>query len=59
MAKHDKSAEKEHKEKHQIYKSGDKYHCGECGTEVNFGDNCPQCKTHFDWKIQIEQTRMP
>ena len=45
MAKKDKK----HEELHKIYKAGDKYHCGECGTEVNFGDNCPECNKKFDW----------
>jgi len=56
--KEDKEAEKKHKAEHQIYKSGDKYHCVECGTEVNWGDNCPQCKVNIDWKMVAEQTRL-
>ena len=49
MAKKDK----EHEELHKIYKAGDKYHCGECGSEVKFGDNCPECNKKFNWS-QIE-----
>jgi rubrerythrin len=45
--------EKEHKKLHQVYKAGDKYHCGECGTEVDFGKNCPMCKKELNW-AQIE-----
>ena len=55
--KEDKEAEKKHKEAHQIYKSGNKYFCVECGSEVNFGENCPQCKVGVDWKIVTEQAR--
>ena len=52
MAKKDKEEarkEKEHKKLHEIYKAGDKYHCIECGTEVNFGKDCPTCEKTFNW----------
>ena len=49
MAKKDK----EHEKLHKIYKAGNKYHCSECGTEVNWGDHCPDCKLNIDWN-QIE-----
>ena len=49
MAKKDK----EHKKLHEIYKSGEKYHCRECGSEVNFGNDCPTCNKKIDW-AQIE-----
>ena len=45
----DKEKEKEHKIMHGVYKAGDKFHCGECSSEVNFGQSCPTCKTEFDW----------
>ena len=48
MAKTEK--EKEHDKAHQIYKAGDKYHCVECGTEVHWGNDCPECKLQIDWK---------
>ena len=41
--------DKEHKIMHGVYKAGDKYHCGECGTQIDFGENCPTCKKEFDW----------
>ncbi len=53
MAKDKKPADKQHEKEHQVYKSGDKYHCVECGTEVNYGDNCPSCKANINWQ-QIE-----
>jgi rubrerythrin len=48
-----KDRDKEHKKLHQVYKAGDKYHCGECGTEVDYGKNCPMCKKELNW-AQIE-----
>ena len=49
MAKKDKEQEKEHKKLHEIYKAGEKYHCLECGSEVNFGHDCPTCSKKIDW----------
>ena len=49
MAKKDK----EHTKLHKIYKAGDKFHCGECGTEVNWGADCPGCKARINWD-QVE-----
>lgn len=49
----EKQAEKEHKKMHEIYKAGEKYHCGECGSEVNFGEDCPACNKRINWN-QIE-----
>ncbi len=49
MAKKDK----EHAKLHKIYKSGEKYHCGECGAEVHWANDCPGCKAKIDWS-QIE-----
>jgi len=48
MAK-DKEKAREHKIMHGVYKAGGKYHCGECSTEIDFGDSCPTCKKEFDW----------
>jgi endogenous inhibitor of DNA gyrase (YacG/DUF329 family) len=48
MAKDQK--DKEHTKLHQIYKAGDKYHCAECGSEVHWGKDCPECKLQIDWK---------
>ena len=45
----DKEKKKEHKIAHGVYKAGDKFHCGECGAELDFGKNCPTCKLEFDW----------
>ena len=57
MAK-DKEKEKEHKKMHGVYKAGDKFHCGECSAEVNFGKSCPTCKVEFDWtKIERDLRR--
>jgi rubrerythrin len=54
MTKKDKDAEKEHKKLHQIYKAGEKYHCGECGSEVHFGNDCPTCNKKIDWaQVQV------
>jgi rubrerythrin len=47
--------DKEHTKLHQIYKAGDKYHCGECGSEVDFGNDCPTCHRKMNW-AQIEAT---
>ena len=55
--KEKKEKEKEHKHQHEILKSGDKYHCGECGAEVDFGENCPSCKVGFDWTMVAGQVR--
>jgi len=41
--------DKEHKKLHEIYKAGEKYHCAECGSEVNFGNDCPTCEKKFNW----------
>jgi rubrerythrin len=51
MAKEENQEEKEHKEAHKVYKAGDKYHCAECGTEIDFGSKCPTCKLDIDWKM--------
>ena len=48
-----KDKDKEHKALHQVYQAGDKFHCGECGTEVDYGKNCPMCKKELNW-TQIE-----
>jgi len=45
--------DKEHEKQHKIYKAGEKYHCGECGTEVHWGNDCPDCKINIDWN-QVE-----
>ena len=45
--------DKEHEKLHKIYKAGDKYHCGECGAEVHWDNDCPECKLKIDWK-QVE-----
>jgi rubrerythrin len=51
MTKKDKQAEKEHKESHKVYQAGGKYHCSECGAEIEFGTKCPTCKLDIDWKL--------
>jgi rubrerythrin len=51
--------EKEHEKMHKIYKSGDKYHCGECGAEVNFGENCPACKAGLNWEFFMGDVKRP
>jgi len=53
MAKKDKEKDKEHERLHKIYKAGEKYHCGECGSEVHFGNDCPTCNGKIDWS-QVE-----
>lgn len=46
--------DKEHEKQHEIVKAGDKYHCGECGSEVHLGNDCPGCNKEFDWsKVEI------
>jgi len=50
MAKDKKPRDKEHKLMHEVYKSGDRYHCGECGAELEMGQNCPTCKKGFNWE---------
>lgn len=55
MAKKKKTEEqklekKEHEKMHEVYKAGDRYHCGECGAELDFGKDCPVCKNSFNWK---------
>ena len=45
MAKKDKETQK----LRQIYKAGDKFHCAQCGSEVNFGNDCPSCNVKIDW----------
>ena len=59
MAKDKEKEEKkkEHKHMHQVYKSGNKYHCGECGAELDFGKDCPTCKTNIDWAKITGQAR--
>ena len=49
MTKKDNKEEKEHKKAHKVYKAGDKFHCAECGAEIEYGKNCPTCKTEIDW----------
>jgi rubrerythrin len=53
MARGKKLKDKQHEKEHQIYKAGDRYQCIECGTEVNYGENCPNCKANINWH-QIE-----
>lgn len=62
MAKEKKSKEKdsqkkEHQRMHEVYKSGDRYHCGECGAELNMGKDCPTCKKSFNWEMIVGQAR--
>lgn len=62
MAKQKKSeeqkrAEREHKAMHEVYKAGDRYHCGECGAELDMGKDCPTCKKSFNWERIIGQAR--
>ncbi len=52
-----KEAKEEHKHQHEVYKSGDKYHCGECGAELVMGKDCPTCNAHFNWQNVIGQVR--
>ena len=52
-----KEAKKEHQHQHEVYKSGDKYHCGECGAELVMGEDCPTCRTAFNWEKIIGQAR--
>ena len=47
--KEEEAGKKEHKLLHEVYKAGDKYHCGECGSEIDFGENCPVCNKNFNW----------
>ena len=51
------SQKKEHKVMHEVYKSGGKYHCGECGVELDMGKDCPSCKKGFNWEKITGQTR--
>jgi rubrerythrin len=55
--KEEEIREKEHKRMHEVYKSGDRYHCGECGAELELGKDCPTCKASFDWGKITGQTR--
>ena len=59
MARGKDTKVKEHEERRKIYKSGNKYHCAECGTEVNFGDNCPACKTGLNWEFLMGNMNRP
>lgn len=49
--------DKESKRKGTVKKSGNKYLCGECGYEVEFGHDCPTCRAEFDWKTIESQVR--
>jgi len=51
------SQKKEHKVMHEVYKSGGKYHCGECGVELDMGKDCPSCKKGFNWEKITGQAR--
>ena len=57
MAEDKKQKDKEHKRQHEVYKSGDRYHCGECGAELDMGKDCPICKKAFNWDDIIRQVR--
>jgi rubrerythrin len=47
--------DKEHEAAHKVRKVGDKYYCIGCGAELEFGKDCPFCKTSFEWdKIMYE-----
>jgi len=48
---------KEHEHMHEVYKSGDRYHCGECGAELDMGKDCPTCKVSFNWEKITGQAR--
>jgi rubrerythrin len=53
----EKKAKEEHKRMHEVYKSGEKYHCGECGSELVMGKDCPTCKASINWEQIIGQAR--
>ena len=55
--KEEEIRKKEHKLMHEVYKAGDRYHCGECGAEINFGKDCPVCKKSFNWETIAGQAR--
>ncbi len=48
---------KEHQHLHEVYKSGDKCHCGEFGAELDLGKDCPSCKANINWEQIMGQTR--
>ena len=48
MAEKDEK-KKRHEKEHKIYKAGDKYHCIECGSEVEEYGDCPKCHAKFNW----------
>jgi len=55
--KESKEKKKEHQHMHEVYKSGDKFHCGECGAELDVGKDCPTCKKGFNWEKITTQMR--
>jgi len=55
--KESKEKDKEHKHMHEVYKSGGRYHCGECGAELEMGKDCPSCMKSFIWEKITGQTR--
>ncbi len=48
---------KEKKQKGQVIKVGEKYHCAECQQEVPIHRDCPTCKAHIDWERVFLETR--
>ena len=50
MAKDKGHKNKEHEAMHKVYKAGNKYHCSECGAELDWGKDCPSCKASFNWE---------
>ena len=55
--KEKKVGKEEHKHMHEVYRSGEKYHCGECGAELVMGKDCPTCKVSFNWEKITGQAR--
>jgi len=55
----DKEKKHEHKVQHGVYKAGEKYHCGECGAELDMGKDCPGCKAELDWTKIVGNVRRP
>ena len=56
-AKQSAKKKKESKEKPDVYRSGGKYLCGGCDSEVDFGKDCPVCKKSIIWDKIIGQLR--
>ena len=57
MAEDKNREKKEHKIMHEVYKAGDKFHCGECSAELDLGKDCPNCKKEFNWAKIMSNVR--